>query len=55
MRVRVCKSILGDARSLGHEHGRCQSCRTAISTDFYVALDNRPSLSFGPYAGLEQS
>ena len=25
----------------------------AISTDFYVALDNRPSLSFGPYAGLD--
>ena len=25
---------------------------SAISTDFYVALDNRPTLSFGPYAGL---
>ncbi len=26
---------------------------SAISTDFYVAVDNRPSLSFGPYAGLD--
>ena len=26
---------------------------SAISTDFYVALDNRPSLSFGEYAGLD--
>ncbi len=25
----------------------------AISTDFYVAVDNRPSLSFGDYAGLD--
>ncbi len=26
---------------------------TAISTDFYVGVDNRPSLSFGDYAGLD--
>ena len=26
---------------------------SAISTDFYVAVDNRPSLAFGPYAGLD--
>ena len=25
----------------------------AISTDFYVAVDNRPSLAFGPYSGLD--
>ena len=26
---------------------------SAISTDFYVAVDSRPTLSFGPYAGLD--
>ena len=34
-------------------HMLFSSHASAISTDFYVAVDNRPSLSFGDYEGLD--